>query len=378
MGSDNICIQTSTTCQTFDPANGNCLTCFSGWILINTTCVADPNSVRDPYCAKFVNQSCVICSSGYYFNSNKVCVQVDPFCKTFDNTSLTCIKCYSGFSLVNGVCGLSTGSPVLDVNCKQFDNSGVCLNCSTGFYFDSSKICVQVSSSCATFDYVKLLCTACYQGYAITVNGSCVSTAETDTLSNCQKMLNGVCVKCVDRAYSNFDNNCVKVSDLCSTFNTFNGFCTSCYSGYALNFTTGDCYASETAACTSYNPGSGLCTKCITGFYLDGQSQCQLIDSQCQTFNFAVLKCAECYKGYVLNSNNVCELAPTASANIQNCVSYDLSGRNCVKCYQYYYVSNNLCEEVSPFCKTYDPANGYCLTCYTKFSLNSKGECLRS
>lgn len=380
MGSGGLCVQASTTCNTFDPANGNCLTCFSGWILTNnSTCVADPNSVRDPYCARFANGSCVSCSSGYYFNASKACVQVDPFCKTFNSSALVCAKCYSGFALVGGVCSLGAGSqPVLDVNCKLFDGSGVCLNCSKGFYFDSNKVCTQISGSCAVFDYVKTVCTACYPGYAITVDGSCVSTAVADGQSNCAQMLNGVCVKCVDRAYADFNNNCVKVSDLCSTFNTFNGFCTSCYSGYALNTSAGVCYASETAACTTYNPGSGLCTKCINGFYLDGTSQCQLIDSQCQTFNYTLLKCGVCYKGYVLNSLNACVLAPTTNANIQNCVSYDLTGQNCVKCYSFYYVANNLCAEVSPFCKTYDPTNGNCLTCYTSFVLNAAGQCQHS
>jgi hypothetical protein len=131
-------------------------------------------------------------------------------------------------------------------------------------------------------------------------------------------------------------------SDLCKTFNAFNGFCTSCYSGYALDSTTGVCQASSNAVCIETDKNN-VCTKCVKGYYLDSSSQCKVIDQQCQIFNYNTFKCDQCYKGYVLSTANSCELVPVLSVTIQNCVSYDISGQTCLKCYDLFYLSNNQC-----------------------------------
>jgi hypothetical protein len=76
------------------------------------------------------------------------------------------------------------------------------------------------------------------------------------------------------------------VSDACKTFNTYNGKCTTCYSGYSLD-TDGKCNESNsTTLCAATNPTTGLCTKCFNGSYLDSSSNCAPIDPFCQTFNF--------------------------------------------------------------------------------------------
>jgi hypothetical protein len=374
MDAQGNCHQVNPNCNTFDPSNGNCLTCFSGYQLTNHTCTVS-STPSDPFCSKFQNSLCVQCSNGYYFNKTGQCQQIDPFCKTFDNSSLTCTDCYSGFQLVNNSCTFSPSAPAYDPNCKLFNNSNnKCLNCSQGFYFNANGQCTQIDPSCKNFNLANLTCTDCFPGYTLS-NGACQQTnSSSPTQANCQQTLQGVCVQCVTRAYYDINNNCVMVSDLCNTFNTFNGFCLTCFSGYALNTTDGTCNPSLTAVCSSTN-ANGVCTKCSTGYYLDSQSNCQPIDAFCQTFNYTTALCAACYKGYLLNASNQCALAPTITASIQNCITYDSAGQNCIKCFNLYYLSNNQCIAANPLCKTFDPANGNCLTCYSSFTL-SNGQCV--
>lgn len=286
------------------------------------------------------------------------------------------MACFSGFSLVNGSCNFNPDKPLYDVNCKTFDNNGKCLNCSKGFYFNANGICTQLDPNCKTYDLKTYVCNDCYAGYNLT-NGSCARENVNTTLQgNCAQWLDGVCTKCVDRAYYDINNDCVMASDLCKTFNSFNGYCTSCYSGFALNLTTGVCSPSSSAACAQTD-SKNVCTKCIKGYYLDASSQCQAIDPQCQTFNLTTFKCDLCYKGYSLNSANACILAPIITSTIPNCVSYDTTGQTCITCYELYYLSNNQCQEANPLCKTFDKTNGNCLSCYSTFAL-SKGQCVPS
>ena len=163
-------------------------------------------------------------------------------------------------------------------------------------------------------------------------------------------------------------------NDLCKTFNDFNGHCTTCYVGYALDETTGKCLPSSTANanCIKTDPNTNLCLNCTKGNYLDVQSVCQPIQAFCQIFNHQSKVCDTCFKGYRLDSNFNCILAPVITAPaVQNCVSYDSTGVVCVKCFNRYYYesSTNTCKEADPLCKTFDSTNGNCKTCYTGFIL---------
>ena len=121
------------------------------------------------------------CSKGYYFDANKVCQQIDVFCKTFDYTNNICTACYMGFSLINGSCIVSNSTSVADPNCRSFNKDNVCLNCSNGYYFNQEKVCTQVNPNCKTFDYSTLLCTQCYNGFELS-SGNCVTSNSTKSV----------------------------------------------------------------------------------------------------------------------------------------------------------------------------------------------------
>lgn len=231
---------------------------------------------------------------------------VDPVCKVFDYQKKLCIGCYLGFTLdQSNNCQLSEDS-TRDSNCKSFDANGGCQNCSFGYYFNQMRICTQIDPSCRNFDSVNLVCKACYDGYTIQ-SGVCIkSDSSSDTESNCAQWLEGVCIKCAARAYYNFEGNCVRASDVCQTFNNFNGECTGCYQGFSL--ANGTCVESaDSSQCAKKDVTTGLCTRCFNGSYLSSSSSCIALDPQCQTFNYATYKCDNCYRGYGQNALGVCE-----------------------------------------------------------------------
>ena len=278
--------------------------------------------------------------------------------------------------MVSGICNFNVDVPTFDVGCKKFDSNGTCTECSKGYYFNSNKVCTQVDPSCKTFDFQGKVCTECYSGYKINA-GACIKETTIELIQkNCAEELMGVCVKCAERAYFDIDMTCIMASDLCKTFNTFNGFCTSCYIGYALNETSGLCLPSDSAACSKRN-SNNVCTECLKGYFLDAQSQCQAIDVNCQTFNFTSRVCESCYKGYIVAQNQrTCDLAPSiASPNVPNCVTYDSTGLTCTKCYNRFYLNNNQCIEANVLCKTFDNT-GACLTCYSTFKVQN-GKCVQ-
>ncbi len=70
----------------------------------------------DPNCAKFNKNECIQCSRGFYFNSNKICTQVDPLCAGFDSKTGQCFNCYTGYKIEQGKC-LEDPQAVSDLAC---------------------------------------------------------------------------------------------------------------------------------------------------------------------------------------------------------------------------------------------------------------------
>ena len=101
----------------------------------------------------------------------------------------------------------------------------------------------------------------------------------------------------------NFEGKCQTVSVDCRTYDSFNGQCTSCYSGFALA-SDGKCLKDQIKNGCAALDDNGVCTRCGAGFYLNA-GKCIQIDPQCAQFNLATKTCAGCYSGYSL-LNGVC------------------------------------------------------------------------
>jgi len=151
-GIKGLCILANPLCQTFDPTNGKCLTCFQSYVLNKGECIIDANNTAtDPNCASWLDGICVLCAPRTFINSKGLCENVNINCGTYKITDGSCTSCYPGFDLANGVCSVSN-SPS---SCSKFDSKGACLNCSQGSYLNSGR-CIQIDPQCAFFDYNQL------------------------------------------------------------------------------------------------------------------------------------------------------------------------------------------------------------------------------
>lgn len=110
------CLLADQLCQTFDPNNGNCLTCYNGYILNNTKCYLD--STPPPNCKVYSNGVCQQCADRYFMKAGKgACVQVSTLCNAYDNQTGLCSSCYDGYMLSGGLCTIAvTASPAVNVN----------------------------------------------------------------------------------------------------------------------------------------------------------------------------------------------------------------------------------------------------------------------
>jgi hypothetical protein len=129
------CIRFNTNCYIVNPDNGNCTSCYQGWVLTNGDCVRG-TTVELANCNQAgSNGECAICASGYYKNrANRTCVLINSLCKNADNETGWCTSCFAGYALTAaGNCEITSGVK----NCRSW-NGPTCLQCSSGFYLQNN------------------------------------------------------------------------------------------------------------------------------------------------------------------------------------------------------------------------------------------------
>ena len=112
------------------------------------------------------------CSIGSFFDENGVCRLVSPLCRTFNPLNGFCLTCYPAFKLESGKCIEDLYFEDQDPNCARF-NEGICITCSSGFYFGNDGLCKQANPLCETFDQTNGNCLSCFFGFALN-GGNCV------------------------------------------------------------------------------------------------------------------------------------------------------------------------------------------------------------
>lgn len=381
-----VCNAVSEHCNTWDRLNGGCLSCYSGYDLVNGSCVYSPLNTAAPAdsgCQTWVNGVCQACSTNWVFNPKGACTPVSDLCKTSDTTG-NCLSCYVGYDLINGSClySPSNNAKPTDGGCKVWDwKNSVCLECSTNWVFNSNSICIPVSDQCRNSDKTGA-CTNCYKGYDLQ-NGSCVYSPSNDAPladAGCKiwDWKNNVCFTCSDGWY--FSNGtCSTVSSLCQTHDSASGACLSCYQGYDL--VNGSCVFSPSNNAAPADLGcktwvNGVCKECSAYFAFNSNGVCTAVSDQCKTYSG--LSCTSCYNGYVL-VNGSCIFSPLNSLHPTDagCSLWDWNSQTCLTCSNYWFFSNGVCAPVSSLCKTYDNKNGACLTCYLGYDL-ADGSCVLS
>lgn len=178
-----------------------------------------------------------------------------------------------------------------------------------------------------------------------------------------------------------FDANgvCQQVSPFCKTSEGLQ--CTSCFNGYTLN--NGVCdlaplidVTTTDAGCGDWDWANQVCKSCSAFWYFNSNGQCTPVDTLCKTFDPANGNCLTCYKGYSLNvDTNRCDLTPHSGPSDAGCNDWNWDQQTCNSCGNYWYMNNGVCAQVSPYCKTYENANGQCTSCFSGYQL-SNGECV--
>jgi hypothetical protein len=219
-----------------------------------------------------------------------------------------------------------------DQNCQAYDSLGICFSCNYGFYLKGT-VCVEASKTCDGYNIINGQCIACISGYSLTPKGECLLGKKVDP--NCNIASNSTCIAC-KYGYYLADNVCEQVSALCVGYNLLNGDCLGCPTNYVLS--NGVCNPVSTP-----KPSTGVCSK---------------TDPQNNT------RCLKCIDGYHLTVDSLC----VATTSDPNCKTFVLD--QCKACSNGYYLNSQFaCSQVDPLCATYDSNNGFCLTCYSGYTI---------
>lgn len=229
-----------------------------------------------------------------------MCVKIDDSCKAFNFIRLRCMECYPGYQLNTfGECVKSV-EEVTDVNCAEWDGQN-CKRCSFGSAFNAFGICVLLDSQCKEYDQFTKLCKACYSGYELNDQNSCIKSAikaVSDPL--CAEWQNDICLRC---SFGSFFNPtaklCTLIDSSCKSFNTITGKCLNCYDGYELNV-FGDCVKviEELSDVNCAEWKGKICLRCSFGAVFNNFGKYSVLDAQCKDYDFITGLCKAFYPGY--------------------------------------------------------------------------------
>jgi hypothetical protein len=284
---------------------------------------------KNPYCQSYdKNNNCLTCSKGYVLNGN-FCIINSTICKIFNSTTKLCTSCDPSFVISGKSC---VAQVTINPFCLTF-NGTKCVSCAPG-YFPNSGTCSYPSSECAIANQITGNCLACNSRYFL-ING-----------------------------------RCLPVSPLCNSYSSI-GLCTTCFTGYTVK--KGACVNLTSVDPFCLNFQGSMCVNCQNRYYIGLDGICVPINNLCQTYVINTGVCITCISGYSKTSGGC---ASWASLNPQ-CLTFDLNGK-CTNCTNRYFIGlNSICTKVNALCQTYSMTSGYCLSCYSEYSLYN-GICISS
>lgn len=331
-------------------------------------------------CAEWDGNTCLSCSSGFYFNTNGICCKVHPQCRLFNQDVGICEQCYQGYGLVNGTCTIIALADQVNPGCQMWDGNGNCLQCSVRFFLNQQNICAPVSDQCRTWDETTGACLTCYQAFDLS-QGACVRNANFGAVTDplCKTHDQTSCLECSNRAFFNQNGQCTPVSDNCNSWDPLNGNCLTCYQGFALN--NGVCELApgvkpSDLGCRLWDWANQVCLSCSTNWVFNQNGVCVPVSDQCRTFDQQG-QCLSCYQGYDLAKGAcIVSASNTARPSDLGCSLWDWNQKVCLTCSKWWVrnANTNACVPVSDLCKDYDTTTGGCVSCYQGFNLN-KGVC---
>lgn len=333
-------------CLTSDAAGLNCITCNSGYTLINNACILNNIAQCASYQASGSAVTCLSCNSGFALVSNTCQQGTVPNCLNYTTDAGKCAVCNANYQLLVRSDTSTYCYPLTSwLNCTLFNtnqfgsNQLSCLTCPTGFALTTTTnfthACINFIPipNCAVYSTSSLtaagslLCTLCNPAFYLTATGCTASTPVAN----------------------------------CAFYKTASDGCLVCNSGFFLN-TTGTCVSFPTGVpnCVSYSSAT-TCIQCSTNFYLSGGS-CLAVNTtaqiaNCANYGSSATTCTACNPGFYLSSN------ACVQGTISNCAVYN-SASVCAACESNYYLSSNACAALpDPTCL--QVSGGNCVSCPT-------------
>ncbi|ELP84668.1 protein serine/threonine kinase, putative [Entamoeba invadens IP1] len=286
--------------------NNKIITCLSGFYLTISGC--SKCNELEPNCKYCDNEKCTVCDDKYEFNSTlncvlKECYSTEPVQK--DENGKCDLKQEQCKRIVNGICvECTTGhfknsshycNNYKDENCTTQHTKG-CTRCKDSFYYNSStEQCDVCDTNCLTCYNKADFCTSCEDGYYLSENKCILNTIlkeKCDTLS-----VNGRgCYSCKSGYYRE-KLDCEPCSISCST--CINGLnCIQCNtSNYQID--TGECVSRSSLIGCGVDVTSVGCTQCADGYYLVRGNQCAKCFTTCTTCESQDV-CHSCVESYIL------------------------------------------------------------------------------
>ena len=147
-------------CKTIDLSNGNCLSCYQGYVIEKGNCII-LQVVTFPFCQTVSNGICQRCIQGYYTETPYQCSPVSILCRDYDQNTGNCLSCIQGYFLQIGQCVYPASG--FDQNCITYDVSAFCSSCKPGYYL-LNYICTLIDPYCVAFDQASQICNQCGGG----------------------------------------------------------------------------------------------------------------------------------------------------------------------------------------------------------------------
>ena len=364
-------------CVNYDTVNLQCLTCFTGYDLVNGSCVYNDT-----------------CPDRFHFAFG-TCLPVSDLCDTYDAFTGYCLTCKNNASTIDGF-GVCKEIPVVCAD-RQYIVNNTCQN---------------VSALCATWSNDTGLCTSCISGYTLLTNGTCtptvivcadnqclVGTTCKDIPKECvsfdkvaQRCLTcirgwwpsslGVCQQIIcppAEVPSTYGFFCIKVSPLCQTWDNITGDCITCNNKDATvikgkcRLVTNPLAGCQERARLGYGPCANAllncqlydlitknCYECVKGYFFDYKGECTLKNRVCEVDEVSVL-------GYCHQLPPNCDkvdnrgLCSSCKTNYKNVFGLCIKVETCPS--NQYMSSSGVCVDVTPGCAAFNPTTGVCLTC---------------
>lgn len=259
LANNNICMRIPEYCTQANN-QGQCLGCVTGYTLRNGICYKEV-----PNCLRWGQGDCLLCADQFYLQNN-LCYRFPDFCQTFDNITLSCLRCVSGYQLSFGRCIIN-----LQTNCHYFNplQSAQCYTCKNSFYenwvnpttnevattpMPVERFCLPYPEFCTSIDLLGY-CISCCFGSQLN-NGRCVGTSQRSLNCDVFDSVNLRCIRCMTGyVYCDWLAICIEVNLNCLASNSLQQ-CTRCVKGF--NLVNGDCIKpapgmswSNSASCTS-------------------------------------------------------------------------------------------------------------------------------